>query len=534
MQTLTRRQQIQESRADFPLPRSPRRKRFSPAAFVGVIVTIVIVLGTGVFLLLQSRTGSRAANNDEVNPNCSLLVPANPLSAQGLATPYKLFATDDDQGPCHEVNPNQSAFVQAAVINPATGQIAIYNPLVIDRESKPAAAPVVPKLPANGIVAIWFGFNGDKLKLRGNDNSLNDGKCVNGLQGSVFGQFAYCNAPAFFNAANQAIRAGKLFPPPLGTARDGQACPSVRDFGVVDQDQSDNLTTTYLATKKGRLAQTNAANVASLPNTRIITNASDNRLLDIGIDGALGCRAWTAPDLADPGQMVPALPLNELQAAARQGAPVALIPAGDPMVLVNGQRNLNKLNAYRVGVNQLAVQDTQTASTKTYCTDLLNVGVKRIFLDAPFTRLSPSPDPAAANTLFTFLAQRFNVTWGAADGLNCQGILGKKSPIKLKLDDDVAVDATLGNNDDNYNHGNNHDNNNYHKDNHGQGNGDQGNQNKNNGKQGHGNQDHQQQNQQNNHNSQNNHNGHNQQNQGGQNQQNTNNQQVPTMPVQNN
>jgi len=509
---LTRPQQDRKSRADFPQPRSPRRKRFSPAVFVGVIVTIVIVLGTGVFLLLQPRTGSHAANDDAANPNCSLLVPANPLSAQGLATPYRFFATDDDQGQCHEVNPMQSAFVQAGVINPVTGKIFIYNPLVIDRESKPAVAPVVPKLPPNAIVAIWFGFNGTNLKLRGNDNSLNDGKCVNGVQGSIFGQFAYCNAPAFFNAANQAIRAGQLVPPPLGTARDGRACPSVRDFGVVDQDQSDNLTTMYLATKKGRLAQANAANVTTLPETRIITNASDNRLLDVAMDGALGCQPWTAPDLADPGQMVPALPLNELQAAAHQGAPVALVPNGDPMVLVNGQRNLNKLNAYRAGVNQPAVQDTQTASTKTYCTNLLNIGVKRIFLDAPFTRLSPSPDPAAANSLFTFLAQRFNATWGADIGLNCQGILGKKSPIKLQLDGDVTVDARLGNNDDNYNNGNNDDNGNHQKDNHGQGNGDQGNQNKdNNGKQGQGNQDHQQQ-------DQNNH----------------KDQQMPTMPAQDN
>src|ERR1051326_7341075 len=110
----------------------------------------------------------------------------------------------------------QSAFVQAAVINPATGKIFIYNPLVIDRDSKPAAAPVVPQLPPNGIVAIWFGFNGTNLKLQGHDNSLNDGKCVNGVHGSIFGQFAYCNAPAFFTAANQAIQQGKLVPPPLG------------------------------------------------------------------------------------------------------------------------------------------------------------------------------------------------------------------------------------------------------------------------------------------------------------------------------
>jgi hypothetical protein len=61
------------------------------------------------------------------------------------------------------------------------------------------------------------------------------------------GQFAHCNAPPFFATANQLIQAGKLNPPALGTANDGMTCPTVRDFSVVDQDQSDNVTTTYLA-----------------------------------------------------------------------------------------------------------------------------------------------------------------------------------------------------------------------------------------------------------------------------------------------
>jgi hypothetical protein len=35
---------------------------------------------------------------------------------------------------------------------------------------------------------------------------------------------------------------------PGGKARDGLPCPTVRDFAVVDQDQSDNVNTHYLAT----------------------------------------------------------------------------------------------------------------------------------------------------------------------------------------------------------------------------------------------------------------------------------------------
>ena len=115
-----------------------------------------------------------------------------------------------------------------------------------------------------------------------------------------------------------------------------------------------------------------------------------------------------APDLANPGQMLPALPLNELQAAAQQAPPIARVPEGDPMVLINNQPDLNKLNAYRRGVDQTQVPMLLgAASTTTYCKHLLAIGPARIQLDMQFTQGRPSPDPAAANSLFTFLAQRF-------------------------------------------------------------------------------------------------------------------------------
>ncbi len=134
------------------------------------------------------------------------------------------MAANPDNGPCNEANPNQSAFVQGAVIDKATGTISVYDPLVIDKGTNPAAAPVMPKLTATSVVGLWFGFNGNNLTLRGTRGSLQEGNCVNGVNGSIFGQFSYCNAPAFFRAANQAIGAGNLVPPPIGMAKDGQAC----------------------------------------------------------------------------------------------------------------------------------------------------------------------------------------------------------------------------------------------------------------------------------------------------------------------
>jgi len=290
---------------------------------------------------------------------------------------------------------------------------------------------------------LWFGSNGNTLTLVDSSGSLAQGHCVNGADGSIFGQFSYCNAPAFFQAANQAMQAGKLVPPQLGTANDGKTCPTTRDFSIVDQDQSDNVTATYLVTASGQTAQNTQANLAALGG-EVQANGSDERLLTL-VDQALGCTPWIVPDLADQGRMVPALPLNELQAAAHQGDPVALVPTRDPMVLLGGASNLDKLNAYRVGVDQPMVIGTAQASTTTYCQNLLAIAPARLLLDRQFTIGQPSPDPAAANSLFTFLAQRFATTYGAtAPGLNCQARTGTPDPVAVQTDGNgVAVDATI-------------------------------------------------------------------------------------------
>ena len=424
--------------------RSAQGRRFSPLVLVGLLVPVVLALTAAlVFVLPHMQSHAAAA----INGDCTLIMPAHPLTTQGLATPYQLVATDPEQGPCHEANKAQAAFAQAAVIDPATGHIGIYNPLIIDRGTLPAMPTMVPKLLPGAIVALWFGFNGNNLTLRGTNGSLQEGNCVNGIPGSIFGQVSYCNAPAFFQAANAAIKAGKLVPPPLGMAKDGLTCPTVRDFAVVDQDQSDNVTTNYIVTSTGQTAQMTAANMAAMQQqqVQIQFNGSDNRLLAVALDGALGCTPWMAPDLADAGQMVPALPLNELQAAADQAFPIALVPGGDPMVLLNNNLNLNKINAYRAGVDQPAAQTMQDASTRPYCANLLALAPQRMQLDAnmALTTGRPSPDPAVANSLFTFLAQRFVFTY-EKNGLNCKQLLHKPDPVKVQTDDNgVTIAATI-------------------------------------------------------------------------------------------
>jgi hypothetical protein len=392
-----------------------------------------MALGLALFLL------PGAAFAQTVNQDCTLIVPHNPRTAAGLATPYQLVATNPSNGPCNETNKNQSAFVQAAVIDRDSGKISIYNPLVIDQGSQPAAAPIVPTLPTRNIVAIWFGFNGNNLSLTGQGTDLDDNRCTQGL-----GQFAYCNASSFFDEANDQIDAGNLVVPALGTSpKDNEVCPTVRSFAHVDQDQSDNVTTIYLFTTNGQVAQNTAANVKALAGAVAKGNPSDNRLLDVFVDGALGCSPWTVPDLADPGSLVPALPLNELQASQFQAPPIARVPLGDPFVLkppITGVPNLHQVNRYRRGVDQQRADDNDDASTTTYCQNIRSIHTAKLKLDTPFFTAFRSVDATVANNLFTFMAQRYVATYQI---LGCQGLLNLPVNVTLTTTNGVVTGATI-------------------------------------------------------------------------------------------
>lgn len=424
------------------------RRGFSLLGVIGISVTLLVVLSAGAYFILLPLALSHAADADP-NPNCTLIVPNLPLSAQGLATPYRLVATDPRQGPCNETNVAQSAFVQGVIYDPSTGAFSVYSPLVVDKDTQPAVQPQIVALPEGAVVGLWFGFNGNTLTLKGaQQDTLAQGACVNGLPRSPFGQFAYCNAAAFFAAANQGIVAHRVQIPPLAKAKDGQTCPTVRDFSVVDQDQSDNVQTQYLATKDGKIAQFSAANQTKLPGATLVANPSDNALLTRFIDPALGCTPWTVPDLTNDGKPVSALALDELQASADQTVPIALVPASNPMTTVeqgdNAVAGLEKTNLYRVGVDQIPAATTQQASGTTYCQNLLRTGMPRLALDMPWTTKAASPAAEEANSLFTFLALRFQTSY---DNLHCPTLLNISNPVKTTQNKDgVVTSATFGQN----------------------------------------------------------------------------------------
>ena len=141
------------------------------------------------------------------------------------------------------------------------------------------------------------------------DAILQQSNCVAGedIAGtfSSFTQVGACNAVAFFQAANAAIANGQLTVPNPGTAKDGQPCLTTRNFGVIDQDQSDNVTTEYLTSGNGQIAQDTTANQQALPGSAVLFNGSDNGLIDFFMDPALGCTPWEAPNLGNAGARPP-------------------------------------------------------------------------------------------------------------------------------------------------------------------------------------------------------------------------------------
>lgn len=398
------------------------------------------------------------------NADCTLTVPPFPLTAAGLSTPWQLAGKNQaTAGPCNQNNPMQVTFVQGAILNLDNPSILVYNPLVIDAGKVAAIAPAVPTLPSTSIVGLWVGGNQNTITLIDTNGSLQQGNCVNGggADLSLFGEYCYCNAPAFMQMAVNLINQGLITVPPIAIAATGRPCPTIRDFTLVDQDPSDNVVTSYLLDGQGRTAQDTPANRIALGFTgnaagasQLIVNASDNRLQSVAMAGALKCPTWAVLDAAAVANMniqyLPSLPLNELQAIYFQPAPVARVPLNDPMVRINGNtvQDINKVNAYRAGVGQPPLLSAVN-NPQYFCQQLLALQPQRLVQDSALTNLpGSSPVPTAANTLFTFLAMRLNAAvlfGGGNNNLNCTGFLGVIAQPFIQTQDGngVFITATL-------------------------------------------------------------------------------------------
>ena len=339
---------------------------------------------------------------------------------------------------------NLGAFVQATILDPATGRLAVYEPLVITKRTKPAATPVMPALPKHAVVTIDIGFNGNNLTLAaGAPGALNSGHCYHGIPGSAFGQVSFCHGLVFFRAARKAEGQGKLVVPSAGTSpKTGKACPTTRAFSLVDQDPSDNVTTRYLLTAGGRTAQFTKRNAAALPDATEITNGSDNALLDDFVDPTLGCKPFTAPDLSQGGAPGTSQALDELSAARSQAAPVALVPENDPMVLVKNAFSAAKTDLYRSRLGQPTISPGNNAvdAPAGFCQNMINIQTRFLSDNATLLASGPSPAPDVGNNLLTFMAARLVMSYA---NLNCRDF-GLRNPVRLTRDGHgVATAATF-------------------------------------------------------------------------------------------
>jgi hypothetical protein len=377
-----------------------------------------------------TQTTAEAANST----NCTVSVPANPLTAQGLATPWEL-----GDGCTWANGGTEGVFIDATILSP-NGQLMVYNPLVIDQGTKPAVAPTPPTIAAGSQVILSLGFNGNALALVG--PGIRQGNCIDALGNSVINQTPQCNAANFYRLANREIARGTLQIPATGTGQDGQACQTTRDFALIDQDQSDNAVASYLFDPAtGQSAQATAANQAAMANATVEANGSDNGLLDKFVDPALGCTPFTAPNPTNPNGSSASQALNELSARVNQKAPVALLPVNNPQLLVGGQFSVSKTNLFRAETGQplLSARANLDRNAAQYCQNMVNITTPRIKLDAAMEAGTASPVPDVGNNLATFLAARLS---GSFDNLNCKNY-GLTNPITLTTDaNGVATAAT--------------------------------------------------------------------------------------------
>jgi len=302
-----------------------------------------------------------------------------------------------------------------------------YPPLVITANTAPEVAPVPITFTTNNhVVGIWIGSNSNTLALT-NPLGIANGNCIFGstIGGAVnaFGQFAHCNAAAFWRAVEVVRSQGLLPVPPIGLAADGLPCPTIRDYSVVDMDPDDGVPTQYLITANGNVIQKTLNNM-KLNIQGELNNDGDHHLVSAFVQAASGCNGWLVPDAADPGVKRAAIPMNVLQATSFQGMPVEALPATDPMTTVNNNADITKHNLYRKGIYQPQINNLIEADPAVFCKFYGNLTFNRMKSLSAQLKNTVSPAGPGMN-LFDFMKARASTTYGM---LNCANLIGLPDP----------------------------------------------------------------------------------------------------------
>jgi hypothetical protein len=413
-------------------------------------------LSASAVALLATPQGSAPTTSVD----CDIIVPADPLSARGLATPYQLTGVDGKtpaESGCRMSNAVRlGAFVQATILDPATGALSVYDPLVITQGTRPAVKPTIPPIPANAIVTIDFGFNGrDLFPVGATPTTLAAAGCVSGQAGSPFGQVSFCNGMGFFDAVRKAERAGLLKVPSPGASDriipsgggigTGRECPVTRNFEVAaDQASADNVTTEYLLNPlTGQTAQDTTSNAGNMAGATLLFSPSDNSLLDQFLDPVLGCPPFQAPDLANNDQPTSSQALDEILAGAYQPKIAALVPENDEMVRGGGGAfDAAKTDLYRAELGQPPIggQGAKSSDPLLYCQNIVDIQTPFLAANRALLTAAQSPVTAAADNLLTYLANRLNTSFA---NLGCQRF-GLTNPVTVtKNGAGAAIAATF-------------------------------------------------------------------------------------------
>jgi hypothetical protein len=377
-----------------------------------------------------NQSAAEAANT----MNCTLIVPDNPLSAGGLATPWQL------SDGCSEANPNEEAFVEATILAP-NGQLKIYDPLVTTQGTTPAVTPTAPSISRGSQVIINVGFNGNNLVLEG--AGAYQGRCVDAFGNSIIAQTSSCNFNAFYADANYQIARGRLRVPRLGNATDGRTCESTESFSLIDQDQSDNVVAQYLLNANGQTAQNTAANKNAMDGATVLANGSDDGLIAHFVDPALGCTPFQAPDATSPNGVDASEVTNALSARVNQRGTIALLPVNDPQLLVDGQFSIGKTNAYRAETDEplLSPWTNKNQNAAVYCQEMVNAAPTKLQMDMSKELGFSTPVPATGDNLATFMGARLAASF---TNLNCQNF-GLQNPVNVTTDGNGVATAVTYN-----------------------------------------------------------------------------------------
>jgi hypothetical protein len=364
------------------------------------------------------------------NTTCDIIVPANPLSAQGLAAPYQLTGPNGmtpAQSGCEMSNGAKlGAFVQATILDPATGTLSVYEPLVVTQGTRPDTPGLKlnpPVIPADAVVTIDFGFNGTHLvQVGATPTTLADAHCVSGQAGSAFGQTSFCNGVNFFNAVQQAERKGLLKVPSPGTSNaivpsggdlgTGRSCPVISNFEVAGLDPGESVTTTYLLNPlTGQTAQDNTTSLSYIAGATLLHGNSASAVLDQYVDPILGCTPFEVPDLSSANVPTFAEALDEIAAGAYPPKTAALVPEND-----------------------------KSSSPAMYCQNLVDIQTPFLAANQTLLATGQSPVTATADNLLTFLANDLSVSFTR---LGCQQF-HLANPVSLKRNSaGVAIAATF-------------------------------------------------------------------------------------------